>query len=303
MKKTEETIQRNEPARQIVQAGLGTTPDRGILQSVWFEIPGNCDLNCPYCFCASGGLDNDPENVAGVGTYDWKPYEEFIFKPLANQIDMWNNASAEERIRDFGCPPENSNPEEPVRGKIAIPGAGEPFHPKNRDLTLALIHAANAHGLHITVFTAGHWIDESLAKALYPLDVVLLVKRNSAIREVQNWLVGLPPDHWFFDAREAALKTLMETGFNRPFGQPGDLHYQKTRMGVVTSIMKENMDELGSLLKFARENNIIFDCDTILERGRGGGCRQRLNDKTTEYGFRITVQCRFEQCARRLCGS
>ncbi|MDF7824377.1 SPASM domain-containing protein [Pontiellaceae bacterium B12227] len=282
----EETFETNEPPRQIVQAGLGTTPDRGILQSVWFEIPGNCDLDCPYCFCASGGLDNDPENVAGVGTYEWKPYEEFIFKPLAKQIRDWNDASPEERVERFGCPPENAKTDEPVRGKIAIPGAGEPFHPKNRELALSLIRSANSLGLHMTVFTTGHWIDESLAAELAPLDVVLLVKRNSARKEVQNKLAGMSPNHTFFDRREAALKTLMAAGFNKPFGEPGSPAYQKTRMGVVTSIMKENLDELEGLLRFARENNIIFDCDTILERGRAGECQQRLTDKTTELGFR-----------------
>ena len=97
----------------------------------------------------------------------------------------------------------------------------------------------------------------------------------------------MPPDHPYFDQREAALRLLMDRGFNRPFGKPGTPEYQETRLGVVTSIMRKNIDELESLLCFARENNIIFDCDTILERGRGGKCRQRLTDDLTERGFKI----------------
>lgn len=283
-----------EPPRQIVQAGLGTTPDRGILQSVWFEIPGNCDLDCPYCFCDTTGTDNDVDDVAcgtsasgTVAPYQYEPYEELIFKPLAAQVRAWNEASVEERIEVFGCPPENATTQEVVRGNVTIPGAGEPFHPRNRALVLSLIHSANSCGLHMTVFTTGHWIDEALASELAEMDVVLLVKRNSAKREVQNKLVGMPADHPFFEQREAALRLLMDAGFNKPHGTPGSPNYQETRLGVVTSIMRENIGELEDLLSFARTNNIVFDCDTILERGRGGRCRQRLTDKMTERGFKL----------------
>jgi len=283
-----------KPHRQIVQAGLGTTPDRGILQSVWFGIPGNCDLSCPYCFCSTTEIDNDVDNIAwgrpasgGVTHYQYEPYERLIFKPLAEQVRAWNAASPEQRIAAFGCPPENAQTDEVVRGKVAIPGAGEPFHPRNRELVLSLIRSANACGLHMTVFTTGHWIDAALAAELLPMDVVLLVKRNSGKKEVQNALVGRPADHPFFEQREAALQLLMDIGFNKPFGKPGTSEYQETRLGVVTSIMRENIVELESLLCFARKNNIIFDCDTILERGRGGVCRQRLTDKMTECGFKI----------------
>jgi hypothetical protein len=283
-----------EPTRQIVQAGLGTTPDRGILQSVWFDIPGNCDLNCPYCFCGTTGIDNDLDDVAWgqpvIGTvprYQFEPYEKLIFKSLAEQVRAWNEASPEQRISVFNCPPENAKTHEVIRGKVAIPGAGEPFHPRNKELALSLIRSANSCGLHMTIFTTGHWIDAALVDELLPLDVVLLVKRNSGKKETQNAFVGMPPDHPYFDQREAALRLLMDRGFNRPFGKPGTLEYQETRLGVVTSIMRKNIDELESLLCFARENNIIFDCDTILERGRGGKCRQRLTDDLTERGFKI----------------
>lgn len=286
-----------EPSKQIVQAGLGTTPDRGILQSVWCCIPGNCDLRCPYCFCGTTGIDNNVANLAWghsasstVIRYQYEPYEELIFKPLAAQVQMWNEASPEQRIAVFGCPPENASTDEVVRGKVAIPGAGEPFHPRNRNLVLELIRSANSCGLHMTIFTTGHWIDAALAAELAPLDVVLLVKRNSGKKEVQNALVGVQANHSFFDKREAALRLLMNVGFNKPFSKPGAPDYQETRLGVVTSIMRENIDELESLLCFARENNIIFDCDTILERGRGGGCHQRLTDDMTERGFKILQQ-------------
>lgn len=283
-----------EPPRQTVQAGLGTTPDLGILQSVWFEIPGNCDLRCPYCFCATTGVEkvkgcvaSDEQGSGDRSQYHFEPYQQYIFRPLSEQIDAWNSATPEQRIGRFGCPPENAQTTETVRGKVAIPGAGEPFHPLNRNLTLSLIRSANSLGLHMTIFTTGHWIDDALASELFPLDVVLLVKRNSSRRDVQNKLVGMPVDHPFFDQRELAVQRLMLAGFNKPYGKPGSPEYQETRLGVVTSMMRENIDELEDLLDFARENNLIFDCDTILERGRGGRCRQRPTDQMTERGFRV----------------
>lgn len=295
-----------EPPRQIVQAGLGTTPDRGILQSVWFEIPGNCDLACPYCFCATTGTDDAEDYVASGQPafgdsvrYHYEPYEKLIFRPLAEQVRAWNEASPEQRVAVFGCPLENAQTTEIVRGKVAIPGAGEPFHPLNRELVLSLIRSANSCGLHITIFTTGHWIDDALAAELLPLDVVLLVKRNSGKREVQNALVGKPADHTFFDQREEALRRLMDAGFNKPYGRPGSPEYQETRLGVVTSIMRENINELEDLLRFARTNNIIFDCDTILERGRGGKCRQRLTDQMTERGFKILQKLDRKKWKRR----
>lgn len=295
-----------EPPRQIVQAGLGTTPDRGILQSVWFEIPGNCDLSCPYCFCATSSIDNDEDNIAFSQTeagpaifYQYEPYEKLIFRPLAEQVRAWNDATPKQRIELFACPPENAFTDEIIRGKVTIPGAGEPFHPRNRELVLSLIRSANLCGLHITIFTTGHWIDEALAAQLLPLDVVLLVKRNSGKRAVQNSLVGQPADHFYFDKREAALRLLMDMGFNKPFGKPGSSEYQETRLGVVTSIMTENICELGDLLSFARDNNIIFDCDTILERGRGSKCNQLLTEKMTERGFKKLQQLDRKKYGRR----
>lgn len=41
------------------------------------------------------------------------------------------------------------------------------------------------------------------------------------------------------------------------------------RLGIVTSILPENKDEIYGLFDYAQKNNLIFDCDTILPRGRG----------------------------------
>lgn len=279
----------NIASRQIVQTGLGTTPDRGIIQSLWMEIPANCDLKCPYCFCATARNQRDErrKNIAwdshNPDRYRTDIYIENVLEPFAEKINAWNQATPEERVRDFDCPPENSDGK--IRGAVAIPGAGEPFHPLNLDLTKTLIDAAARLNLHLTIFTTSHWITDDLSIELVEKDIVLLVKYNSSKRVVQNRLVGQPKDGPFFFQREKALQRLIDYGFNKPFGTPGQLDYRETRLGIVTSVMNDIINELPDLLRFARRNNIVFDCDTILERGRGEGCTQIPSDEKTQAAF------------------
>ena len=61
------------------------------------------------------------------------------------------------------------------------------------------------------------------------------------------------------------LKKLCRRGFN------------DGRLGIVTSVMKDNFEEMKDLLIFARENNIEFDADTVIDRGRGKDCKCKFN--------------------------
>lgn len=225
--------------RQFVQPGLGTTTTKagGELRSMWVEIPGWCDLYCQYCFAATRKVDRDPNNL----TLD--EYCHLI------------KAFADIGGRDIG-----------------IPGRGEPFHRdhqigvSNCRLTLDILEYCKEAGLCLTIFTTGHWIDAALAERLRTYDVVLLVKYNSMDEKIQNALVGLNgknPRFNYAQERDHTLLQLMAMGFNEPaFGK-------KSRLGIVTSVMNTNKHELPMLLRFARRHNLIFDCDTILERGRG----------------------------------
>jgi len=279
-----------EPMRQIVQAGLGTTPDRGIIQSLWIEEPANCDLRCGYCFCATrpGVRDEDPENLAWdterPNSYPVDLYVTNILEPFAERIAAWNKATPEERVAIFDCPPENAN-EPDIRGKVAIPGAGEPFHPHNLGLTRDLLRHAARLDLHMTIFTSGHLIDDELAAELAPQDILLLVKCNSRVGHVQNAFVGNPDHLDYARERDGALEKLMRFGFNTPVGEPRTDRYQETRLGIVTSVMRDNLGELPDLLRLARRNNVIFDCDTILERGRGTDCPEIPSDEDTRAAF------------------
>jgi len=222
--------------RQYVQPGLGTTNTRsgGELRSMWIEIPACCDLYCSYCFEDTKKYDRDPNNLS---------------------IDEYRKL-----IGEFSY----------MGGKdIGIPGAGEPFWEdkhvglSNRELTLSILESCKKHGICLTIFTTGHLINDELAEYLVKYDVVLLIKYNSTIESVQNALVGNVTHVNYTKERDNALFKLIRLGFNKPsFGK-------SSRLGIVTSVMDANKNELPDMLRFARNQNLIFDCDTILERGRG----------------------------------
>jgi len=224
----------------LVQPGLGTTHTKpgGELRSLWIEIPGWCDLFCPYCFAGTRKVDLNPDNLT---------LEEYYLL-----------------LKEFAS----------MGGKhIAIPGKGEPFYrdsglgADNRKITLEILHYCQEFDICLTIFTTGHWLDEELIKKMEDYNVVFLIKFNSSFPEIQNDLVGMcKEDKRFYDyadLRDKALMQLMKHGYNTPrFGKT-------TRLGIVTSVMTRNFEELPQLLRFARNNNLIFDCDTILEHGRG----------------------------------
>jgi len=160
---------------------------------------------------------------------------------------------------------------------LGIPGNGEPFHPGNRELVIQILQHADSLGLRTTVFTTGESLfwdmrtynnykvnvaaepDFSLMDELIKLDVIFLIKCNSLIPETQDRLVA---QVGYTQARQKAMQWLMNK-----YHLNADP--QNRRLGIVTSIMPENQDEIVTLYRYAEDNNLIFDCDTILPRGRG----------------------------------
>ena len=234
-----------------VQHGLDIIPD-GTLQTLWIEIPGRCDLACPYCF-ARGGESLDLDSLINNQTYT-KVLEE---------------------AKSLGVK------------SIGIPGAGEPFFGKNRELTMWLLEEITKFA-YATLFTTIAHIDEELADRLAAMAVEIMVKYNSRDPDVQNAFVSDPSRGRiitdYAQKRDEVLEMLMEKGFNKPCVTPWGKE-RETRLAIVTSIMTgleggpSNYDELPDLLRYARKNNIIFDCDAILERGRGATCKLHPGDK------------------------
>ena len=165
---------------------------------------------------------------------------------------------------------------------LGIPGNGEPFHPLNRELVLQILQRATELNISATVFTTGESLfyemtpgkpyeeciqaepDFSLMDELVRYDIVLLIKCNSLDPDVQDRLVA---QRGYTEARKRAMGWLIDKyRLNK-----------RDRLGIVTSLMPENLDEIIKLYEYAETNNLIFDCDTILPRGRGKGFIERDN--------------------------
>lgn len=252
-KKIETINQRHFKIKAHTDIDTGETS----LRSLWIEIPDYCHLQCSYCFA------NTCRNKPHLAKNNLK-VEEYL-----------------ELIDEFAA----------NGGKyLGIPGNGEPFHPANRNLVCQILKRATNKGLSTTVFTTGDAIfwnmlpgitysecisanpDFTLIDKLITYDIILLIKCNSIMDKedekgftIQDKLVG---QAGYTKARKEAMKILIDK-----------YHLNKQeRLGIVTSIMPENKEEIIELVKYARKNNLIFDCDTILPRGRGKSFYESPND-------------------------
>jgi len=207
--------------------------------SLWIEIPPHCHLNCGYCYTGSGR--NRQGEIKGC-------------------LSIAEYKGIVERFADAGGT------------DMGIPGSGEPFHPKNEMLVKEVIETAYRRGVLTTIFTTGDTLlythssengsdyvrrsNEDLIEFLISRKVALFIKFNSRKPEVQDALVDLPG---YTQKRSEVIEVLINKYKLN----------QKRKIGIVTSIMSANEHEIIELYNYAQENNLIFDCDTILPVGRG----------------------------------
>lgn len=233
---------------------LGEMPNA--LRELWIEIPGDCHLNCSYC-------------LAFENKNDFK----FVNR---TRLDKRNNLLKVEDylkiIREFkdGFLLTEKEIADGVKKQIAIPAAGEPFFTQRmRDLVYPIIYFCEENEIIISIFSTGDLINEDDLYKLQPLkNLRLLIKFNSSRDEVQDKLVG---KRGYTQARNKSLDRLIELGFN------------DGRLGIVTSLMRNNVGEAEKILRFARENNITLDMDFVISRGRGGACHCQLERNEEMY--------------------
>ncbi|MGV8161791.1 MAG: radical SAM/SPASM domain-containing protein [Candidatus Nanoarchaeia archaeon] len=245
-----------------IQKDVGTkNSDGSILKNIWLELPGYCNLACSYCY-AEGGKPKNMENLL-----NWDHYVSILEQAKAMGVE-----------------------------DVGIPGAGEPLLLRNRDLTFKILEKCRDLEFYVTLFTTGEWINEEIAKKLYDLPVELMLKGNSLNPLTQDSFVSDPNRgriiKGYGQKRNEALDLLMKVGFNDE-KECLEKYGRKSRMALVTSIMTSegegptNYDDMVDLLRFARQNNIIFDVDSVLKRGRAATCDlceedQRLKIKLKE---------------------
>jgi len=150
--------------------------------------------------------------------------------------------------------------------RIGVVGAGEPFHKRNIEDLFKVLGYNKSKDIFTTVFTTGDLLND---KVLDQLDnyqnIRLLVKYNSQVNSIQDNIVN---SEGYTVRRDDALKRMIERGYN-----------DGNRLGVVTSILEENFNELPSIFRYARNNNLIFDADTPIVRGRGKTCNLEVIEK------------------------
>ena len=211
----------------------------GILE-LWLEIGTACSLKCPYCLNAAGRDRTESQRgVLGIKEY-------------LSIVDQF--ATMGGRV-------------------IGIPGYGEPFHPANRETTLAIAEKARDFGIRTFIITGGDLINELLAKRLKALDICLIIKCDSLIPEIQDILVG---HSGYTKRRDRAIRILMDLGFNTPEkNEDGD---PITRMAFETIILKENRDSIFQTLRYCRKNNLGLIINSLFKFGRGQNCCSEVKE-------------------------
>jgi MoaA/NifB/PqqE/SkfB family radical SAM enzyme len=229
---------------------LGQTPD--ILRELWIEIPGDCHLNCSYCLA-----------FENKGDFCFRNRNRFDARTGLLSVEEYLNI-----LKEFQTlyPLTDVEKKDGVKKMIGIPAAGEPFFTKRmRDYVYPIMSFCEENDITISIFTTGDLITEDDISRLQPMkNIRLIIKLNSFFPEVQDRIVGR---RGYALARNSALARLIAAGFN------------DGRLGIVTSLMDQNSQEAESLLRFARENNLTFDMDLIISRGRGGACDCHFKSK------------------------
>ncbi|WP_041277848.1 radical SAM/SPASM domain-containing protein [Desulfotalea psychrophila] len=204
------------------QLGMEFSPEeiakcraRGGLLSLELELSRICDLRCVYCYAASG-------------------------VPLKNELTLVEIKDIIDQAIGLGAQ------------KIIVLGGGEPLlYPH----LFEVIEYIRNKGLAVDLFTNGLSLSSDVAIRLQKLEVDVVLKMNSKIPEVQDYLAGRVGTH---QAIEKAFKALTDAGY------PGE----NCALGIETIICQQNFDELPDLWRWARYQGISPYVEAMTMQGR-----------------------------------
>lgn len=233
---------------------LDHTPDHGLIMKGWdfsqaeagaalaagrilnpaIELCSNvCPWNCDFCFTESA--------FAGKK------------RRLPNELSFEQRVRLLEELADLGA------------RSINIVGAGEPtIDPFFFDL----LEVIGRLGMTPLVYTEGSLklSDRDFCRRVYDAGATIVLKVNSLWQEAyQNSILVSgnvnqhTPKFNYFEHRQQALANLIELGFNAT---------TPTRLAFDTIICRENADEIETLHRFARDNNIFILLVNYLPSGR-----------------------------------
>jgi radical SAM protein with 4Fe4S-binding SPASM domain len=125
--------------------------------------------------------------------------------------------------------------------KIIYVGAGEPL----LDTKLCdVINYVHKIGLQHILFTNATLIDPGMAKFFYKHYVTVIIKYSSKDPKVSDFLSGVPGSS---ESVDRGLDLLLQAGY------PNKNHH----LGIEAIICKQNINELPSLWRWARQNGIM----------------------------------------------
>ena len=136
--------------------------------------------------------------------------------------------------------------------KIIILGGGEPLlYPH----IIEVIDHIKSHDMAVDLFTNATLITPEIARVLYDKKVAISMKTNSQQEAIQDELAGRA-NTW--QEIKQGLQALRDVGY------PDADH----TLGIETIICAQNYDEIPTLWRWARDNNIIPYIETMTEQGR-----------------------------------
>ena len=142
---------------------------------------------------------------------------------------------------------------------VGLPGAGEPFLASNWLITKIIIEYCDKNDIQCVIFTHGLHLTDEIIDFIDKDNVSIALKYNSSSATVQDKIVGV---EGYTEKRKAIIEKLKRKGFNKYIDN-------FSRLAFITPIFEENYDELPDLYRYCRDNQIIPDIDTVLEKGRG----------------------------------
>jgi MoaA/NifB/PqqE/SkfB family radical SAM enzyme len=137
---------------------------------------------------------------------------------------------------------------------VEFPGAGEPMIDEGFWPVLELIHDL---GMTSVLFTSGYHLSDKNIDRLYELGTTVFVKHNSDDPAVQDKMVGVKG---YGKIATRALHKMVERGFSATI---------PTRLAIdmVTTPRFQDMDEIGEIFRWCRDNNVHQYIMTLIPEG------------------------------------
>lgn len=300
---TNSTIKISKPD-VAVQYGLGSASDGSVLSNLWLEVtkPENCNLACSYCYASAGerqgnslGLDDwlnvlDQAKSIGISSIGipgaGEPFHPGAIdrtlkvlercKDLGIYVTLFTTGEfITEELADrlYQLPVELM-----IKGNSLISEVQDAFvsNPaKCRNITGYGIKRNNTLEMLMKKgFNDEEECQKQFGRKSRMAIVTSIMTDNIPDDQVKpispeeiHKFAGLLQDYKSLGLTQAYRRAISET------------------LGVDTFSNTSNYREIAFLMAYARINNLIFDVDSVLERGRGATCNLCIKDERMKAKF------------------